>query len=128
MAQGVKADPDRVELRKLFELAPTRQEIAAWFEVSRQTVQVWARQDWFKALEEAALDKRNISLKRAQWKSALGGSVPMQIWLGKQYLGQRDQPETQLTADDIGKAVADHIKHLEGLRYGRPVNGAVDTA
>lgn len=32
------------------------------------------------------------SLRRAQWKSALGGNAPMMIWLGKQYLDQTDKP------------------------------------
>jgi len=44
-----------------------------------------------------------MSLRRAQWTRALGtkdvqgnykndGSVPMLIWLGKQYLGQAETP------------------------------------
>lgn len=31
------------------------------------------------------------SLRRMQWASAKEGSIPMQIWLGKQMLGQRDK-------------------------------------
>ena len=30
------------------------------------------------------------SLRRLQWKSALKGNVAMQIWLGKQHLGQKE--------------------------------------
>jgi len=37
------------------------------------------------------------SLRRAQWKSAQEGSVPMQIFLGKNYLGQTDKKETEIT-------------------------------
>jgi hypothetical protein len=33
------------------------------------------------------------SLRRLQWKSALKGNVAMQIWLGKQYLGQSDRQD-----------------------------------
>ena len=33
-----------------------------------------------------------MSLRRIQWKHA-EKSVPMAIWLGKQYLGQRDNIE-----------------------------------
>jgi len=33
-----------------------------------------------------------MSLRRLQMKSAQKGSVPMQIWMGKQQLGQSDQP------------------------------------
>ena len=38
-----------------------------------------------------------ISLRRMQFRSAENGNVPMQIWLGKQYLGQRDKQETEQT-------------------------------
>jgi len=33
------------------------------------------------------------SLRRAQWDKALNGDTRMQIFLGKQYLGQKDTPE-----------------------------------
>ena len=32
-----------------------------------------------------------MSLRRLQWKSATGGNIVMQIFLGKQYLGQSDR-------------------------------------
>jgi len=34
-----------------------------------------------------------MSLRRAQIKTALDGNPTMQIWLGKQYLGQHDKIE-----------------------------------
>ena len=34
-----------------------------------------------------------MSLRRQQFKSAEAGNVTMQIWLGKQYLGQTDKVE-----------------------------------
>jgi hypothetical protein len=33
------------------------------------------------------------SLRRAQWEKAFGGDTRMQIFLGKNYLGQKDAPE-----------------------------------
>ena len=33
------------------------------------------------------------NLRKAQWDKALEGDVKMQVFLGKNYLGQRDQPE-----------------------------------
>lgn len=113
-----KIEPNKTQLTKLFELAPTRNEIAAWFEVSRQTVQVWAREDWFKTLEAGALDRRNLSLKRAQWKSALGGSVPMQIWLGKNMLGQRDQPEQNESAEELARQIVEQLKAMDKADRG----------
>ena len=44
------------------------------------------------------VNKRHLAfarpkLRELQWKAATGGNVAMLIWLGKQYLQQRDQPE-----------------------------------
>jgi hypothetical protein len=44
-----------------------------------------AREAWNNGREEG-----KIELRRLQWRSA-EHSVAMQIWLGKQYLGQRDK-------------------------------------
>ena len=35
----------------------------------------------------------NGSLRRAQYEAAMKGNATMLIWLGKQYLGQRDSPD-----------------------------------
>lgn len=40
-----------------------------------------------------------ISLRRMQFKSAEAGNVTMQIWLGKQYLGQTDKQEMEVSND-----------------------------
>lgn len=41
-----------------------------------------------------------MSLRRAQWKSAESGNVTMQIWLGKQWLGQKEQSEVSINKND----------------------------
>jgi len=54
------------------------------------------------------------SLRRMQWKSAESGNVTMQIWLGKQLLGQKDRND--VTSDDkaivLGPLVLDGDKEL----------------
>ena len=37
--------------------------------------------------------ERNIRLRKAQFELAWGGNCSMLIWLGKQYLGQKDTPD-----------------------------------
>ena len=37
--------------------------------------------------------ERNIRLRKAQIELALSGNCSMLIWLGKQYLGQKDTPD-----------------------------------
>lgn len=50
----------------------------------------------------------NMSLRRAQWKSAENGNVTMQIWLGKQWLGQKDQQEIEMSVNSD-----DSLKEME---------------
>ena len=40
-------------------------------------------------------DTAKVSLRRMQWKSAAMGNVTMQIWLGKNMLGQSNKHEIQ---------------------------------
>lgn len=40
-----------------------------------------------------------MSLRRNQFKCAEAGNVSMLIWLGKQYLGQKEQQETTIAPD-----------------------------
>lgn len=37
-------------------------------------------------------EKEKIQLREKQWELAMDGNVQMLIWLGKQYLGQKDSP------------------------------------
>lgn len=41
-----------------------------------------------------------MSLRRMQWKSAEKGNVTMQIFLGKQWLGQKEQQDIQVSHND----------------------------
>jgi hypothetical protein len=46
-------------------------------------------------------------LRRTQFKSAEAGNVTMQIWLGKELLGQRDHTEQEHTGSVGGQLVDD---------------------
>ena len=46
-----------------------------------------------------AKDTGRMSLRRRQWQQAADGSVPMQIWLGKQWLDQVDKSHTESKTD-----------------------------
>lgn len=46
----------------------------------------------YKALIQKGREAGRKSLRRAQWEKALQGDTRMQIFLGKQYLSQQDQP------------------------------------
>ena len=47
----------------------------------------------FGKIIEKGKDAGKKSIRRAQWDKAINGDTRMQIFLGKQYLGQKDKPE-----------------------------------
>lgn len=52
--------------------------------------------DNFAELYKKNSDAGKASLRRLQWKSAESGSQTMQIWLGKQMLGQKDRHDLEV--------------------------------
>lgn len=79
---------DQVE--KLAKIQCTIKEIAAFLGCCAETLE---RDDDFCALYKKGIEGGKASLRRMQWKSAEAGNVTAQIWLGKQYLGQRDKED-----------------------------------
>ena len=85
------------EFEKLCGMWCTEKEIASFFEVDEDTINTWCKKTYgmtFSDTYKTKSTKGNVSLRQAQFKSAMKGSVPMQIWLGKQQLGQKDTIET----------------------------------
>lgn len=81
----------------------TGEEIAAIINVSYDTLERAIKRE--KKSDFADYYKKHsssgkASLRRRQFKSALDdGNVTMQIWLGKQYLGQTDKSDLNLKAN-----------------------------
>lgn len=86
---------DESQFRKLCQIQCTLTEIAAWFECSEDTIERWCKRELGQSFAEAhkifGVDGK-ISLRRYQFKLA-EKNVTMAIWLGKQYLGQKDTHE-----------------------------------
>lgn len=51
----------------------------------------------FADIMQRGFSMRNVSLRAWQIESARGGSVQMQIFLGKQWLGQKDKVQIEET-------------------------------
>ena len=88
MARPKKYDIDTKQVEKLAELGCTNTEIASFFGCSKDLISKSYSRNVTKGKE-----KGKIRLRQMQWRSAEKGSVPMQIWLGKQVLGQTDKQE-----------------------------------
>lgn len=92
--------------QKLFEnlcgLQCTLLEICDALDVSDKTLDGWCKRTYGEHFSEVFAKKRGkgkISLRRMQWQLA-AKNASMAIWLGKQYLGQRDV--VALGEDDNG--------------------------
>ena len=61
-----------------------------------------------KEMKEELTPEEKLALRKAQWEKAMDGDTRMLIFLGKQYLGQTDSPETPM------------VESLGGVRFVIP--------
>lgn len=103
-----KKDIDWNEVEKLCAMQATQEEIADWFYISVDTLNIRCKELYGKTFSEYFKQKRTrgkISLRRAQWLKAITGeNTSMQIWLGKQWLGQKDQVESDVVVTSPDKS------------------------
>ena len=96
MKKGDTPAQDRID-KKIFEnlcgLQCTLEEVCSAFDVEDDTLNSWCKKTYDgKTFSEVFKEKRGkgqISLRRMQWKLA-EKNPSMAIFLGKQYLGQKD--------------------------------------
>ena len=114
---------DQKQFENLCGLQCTLEEICGWFGVCSDTLESWCVRTYKMNFSEVFKQKRGvgkISLRRSQWRLA-GKNANMAIWLGKQYLGQRDIVEQTIAVDTVKddelsaslKTLADGLKSDE---------------
>lgn len=92
---------DQKQFENLCGLHCTQAEICDWFEVCEDTLNSWCKRTYKEGFSEVYRKKKGkgkISLRRSQWKLAENNAT-MAIWLGKQYLNQRDQVDAAVVVD-----------------------------
>lgn len=94
---------DQEQFENLCGLQCTLSEIASFFKCSEDTVERWCKRtydlkfaDAFKKYSAAG----KMSLRRSQFRIA-ETNASMAIWLGKQYLGQKDYPNEEKGSDAV---------------------------
>jgi hypothetical protein len=108
-------------VEKLAHIQCTFGEIASTLGVSVDTLQ---RNKDFAVVYKRGAEGGRKSLRRMQFESANKGNVIMQIWLGKNYLGQSDQgtiqlrsapPLQEMTSDELGEMLDEYAKQYPAL-------------
>ena len=100
------------EFEKLCGLQCTHEEICAWFDVTFKTLDGWCKRTYGDGFSKVFAEKRGlgkISLRRSQFRLA-EKSAAMAIFLGKNYLGQKDTP-----VNDDPEALKKARELLEGI-------------
>lgn len=114
-----RKDIDQRQFENLCGLQWTKEEICGWFDVTDKTLENWCKRTYNAGFSEVFRQKRGlgkISLRRHQWRLA-EKNANMAIWLGKQYLGQKDQPEIDvavtISEDGLSKSLREMAEELE---------------
>lgn len=102
------------EFRFLVMIQCTINEIAAFYQVGERTLRNMVNKLYgmeFEALAKLLSPGIKVGLRRSQWRNALGGNAQMQIFLGKNYLGQSDRVD--LTTKDQSLNWSDLVAQFE---------------
>lgn len=91
------------DFEKLCSMQCTLVEIAGFFDCSEDTIENWCKKTYrgqtFSEVYKRKSAKGKISVRRKQFQVADQGNATMLIWLGKQYLGQKEYQDVTLSQD-----------------------------
>lgn len=99
-----KTEINQDQFEKLCGMQCTLEEIAGFFNCCDDTINNWCKEvygDNFSGVFKNKSVGGKISLRRTQFKIAEKGNASMAIFLGKQYLGQRDVIEQDINRNTI---------------------------
>jgi hypothetical protein len=91
-------------VEKLASIMATQEEIAVFLDISVRTLQ---RDKEFCRIYKKGLESGKMSLRRKQFKLAEKNAT-MGIWLGKQYLNQKDKQQIEHSGD-LGVTIEDDL-------------------
>ena len=92
---------DQEEFEKLCSIQCTEEEIAGWYKCSIDAIERYCYRTYkttFADIYKKLSAKGKMSLRRSQFRLAENNAT-MAIWLGKQYLGQKDVADIDLNAN-----------------------------
>lgn len=91
----------------------TTEEAAAVMGVTRGAFeQFLSKHEKAREAFENGKQEGKAALRRLQMHSAQNGNVTMLIWLGKQFLGQRDKTDQELTIRNVSELTDDELARI----------------
>lgn len=118
---------DQKQFENLCGLQCTLEEICGWFDVTDKTLDGWYKRTYHASFSEVFKQKRGagkISLRRSQWRLAEKNAT-MAIFLGKQFLGQRDSVDVAVT--DAKGIALDELEKMVMQNDADTSGGTADT-
>ena len=118
---------DQKQFENLCGLQCTLEEICGWFEVTDKTLDGWCKRTYHASFSDVFKQKRGagkISLRRSQWRLAEKNAT-MAIFLGKQFLGQRDSVDVAVT--DAKGIALDELEKMVMQNDADTSGGTADT-
>lgn len=102
---------DKEKFEELCELQCSMKEICQTLDVSDKTLSAWVKRTYGKKYFSEVFEQKRkrgfYRLRSAQYALALSGNTTMQIWLGRNWLGQTDKIVTSDTEEDIQEKIED---------------------
>lgn len=97
-----KTEIDKNIFEGLCEIQCTKTEICNVLGCDEKTLTRWCIDTYgegFSDTYKKQSETGKMSLRRMQWEAAEKGNTTMLVWLGKQYLGQKDKQELSGDSD-----------------------------
>ena len=125
---------DKRTFENLCAIQSTLGEICAIFECDNKTLETWCKREYGINFSEVFQKKRCrgfISLRRAQFQKAIDEkNTAMQIFLGKNWLGQSDKQDVKLDSPlpvnsgyDLSNLTEEELLQLRGILGKAKSNG-----
>jgi hypothetical protein len=112
----LQIDPEQIE--KLAQLGATHLDMARFLDCGLTAIADRLAKPEFAQAYERGLGNLHMSLKRKQVEMALAGDRTMLIWLGKNYLGQRDNLDSKLTGSGPNGEIEVDASPVEQIERG----------
>lgn len=103
----------KLHIEKLASYMCTDEEIASMLGVSVDVLTNSKNIETFSECKKKGIENGKSSLRRKQYEVAMNGNCTMLVWLGKQYLGQKEQVNAEVNGNGMLGDILEYMKQKE---------------